>query len=249
MNTVLLIVLTSCVVYLVRRWFKRHALEVRPSPANAPAANAEKSLHPLGELSDANAGIAAAHPSPAARTVAADDARQDARDYFTPALAEVIAEAGLDHDLVWPAREMLRAALQSGNPRELDRALRPLLPQAVWAWPGYEKWAKRIAEKPTRLRMVGAVVGLLLRKVAEQEHMEQLLANTARRPYWQLRAVGDGADWPACAKASGRVERWDSRYWQRHGPHQCQRVGCRCSLRAYGEAELRDQGLHVGTQT
>lgn len=184
-------------------------------------------------------------PTSTQTTARLQEARAGAQDYFIPALAEVIAEAGLDHALIWPAREALRAALASGDSRALDRALRPVLPEAIWPWPGYEKWAKLVGQKPTRLRMVAAAADMLLHKMAAQERMAQLLENTDCRPYWQLRSAGDAADWPACAKATGRIERWDSRYWQTHGPQQCPRVGCRCTIRAYSLQDLVERGIAV----
>lgn len=165
------------------------------------------------------------------------DQRLGADDWFIPALRSAIVDAQLDHDAIWPHREALRTAHDSNSPRDLDRALRPLLPAAMWPWPGYEQWAGMVGEKPTRLRMVAAVASLLLRRVHEQARAQQLVENADHRPYWQLRVVGDSMDWPQCKKLDGRIARWDSRFWQTHGPQQCSLVGCRCSIRAYTAEE------------
>ena len=161
----------------------------------------------------------------------------EAFDYFLPVLGDLIDDAGLERALIWPHREALRVAANSNSPRDLDRALRLLLPAVIWSWPGYEKWSKHADETPTRLRMVAAVAGTLLRRVAVQQRAAQLIENVGYRPYWQLRAVGDARDWPSCAKATGTIQKWDSQYWRTHGPHQCVRIGCRCALRAYTTAE------------
>jgi len=88
-----------------------------------------------------------------------------------------------------------------------------------------------------------------LDKAMRNEHwahrMPQLLANVDRRPYWQFRTVDDGRDPPACQVHHGRIERFDSEFWRLHNPALCERVDCRCTIRAYGLLDLQERGLET----
>lgn len=77
------------------------------------------------------------------------------------------------------------------------------------------------------------------------ERLPQLLAATDRRPYWQFRSVGDSMDPPSCKALSGRVERFDSEFWRTKAPWMCQRLQCRCTVRACTRDELEAKGIAV----
>lgn len=83
------------------------------------------------------------------------------------------------------------------------------------------------------------------RRAHWRDRMPQLLANVDRRPYWQFRTVDDGRDNPACQAEHGRVERYDSEFWRRQNPANCQRNDCRCTIRAYGLQDLVERGITV----
>lgn len=158
-------------------------------------------------------------------------------DFFSPVLKALISECALDPDPLLLQCDALRQNVASGDLRALDRMLRDVLPKEPWTWPAYERWADLQGERPTRLRMVSAFGQTLARRVGAQERGQQLKNNLDRRPLWQLRVVGDAADWPACTKHDGRIERWDHEFWRSHGPQHCKQVGCRCTVRALTEAE------------
>ena len=187
-----------------------------------------------------NAETAAISPVSPSKIIDASDEV----DYVSPALRNLIAECGLDFATMWPMRYAARVHIESGDPRKLDSMLRTVLPTSCWEWPAYAKWAAMVGERPTRIRMVAAFASTLMKRNSAQIRAAQLIANVDRRPYWELRAVGDGADWPLCRKHDRRVERWDHRFWVKHGPHQCERVGCRCSIRALTPDEYAARKVH-----
>lgn len=141
--------------------------------------------------------------------------------------------ANVDTAQLLTQADAITAALDSGRPRELDRLLRTICPADMWDWPAYAAYAEEAHEKPTRIRMVAALEHRLMRDDHWARHMPQLLANLENRPLWQFRAVDDGQDPPECKQLSGRVERFDSEFWQSHGPTTCDKVRCRCTIRAY----------------
>jgi hypothetical protein len=75
--------------------------------------------------------------------------------------------------------------------------------------------------------------------------LPQLQQSTERRPYWQFTAVGDSRDPPACKALNGRVERYDSAFWQNKAPWKCRRLECRCTVRAYTQDELTARGIAI----
>jgi hypothetical protein len=151
--------------------------------------------------------------------------------------------ANIDPGSLTGRAEAIAAALDSGSSRELDRLLRTVCPDQMWDWPAYTAYANRVSEKPTRLRMVAALAHRILRDDNWSRRMPQLIANLDNRPLWQFRAVGDSRDPPACAKHSGRTERFYSEFWQLHNPAACNEVFCRCTIRAYGQKEF-DETTH-----
>ena len=68
--------------------------------------------------------------------------------------------------------------------------------------------------------------------------LRQMLANVDSCPYWQFRTVDDGRDPPDCQVHHGRIERFDSAFWQAHNPANCTRVECRCTVRACRPDEI-----------
>lgn len=137
--------------------------------------------------------------------------------------------------------DAITAALDSGNPRQLDRLLRAICPADMWNWSAYMAYAQEFGEKPTRIRMVAALANRLMRDDHWAQRMPQLLENLENRPLWQFRAVGDSRDPPACTKLTGRTERFDSPFWATHSPARCERVRCRCTIRAYGIKEWAEK--------
>lgn len=68
-----------------------------------------------------------------------------------------------------------------------------------------------------------------------------MLQVVGRRPYWQLRAVGDGRDPEVCVRLNGHIERFDSSFWNVYGPLVCKRLDCRCAIRSYSIGEIAER--------
>jgi len=75
--------------------------------------------------------------------------------------------------------------------------------------------------------------------------LPQLQQSIERRPYWQFRAAGDSRDPPACKALDGRVERYDSAFWQTKAPWKCRRLECRCTVRAYSREEMAAKAIPI----
>lgn len=157
--------------------------------------------------------------------------------HFDGLLLDLCAEAAVDAEPLLARAADLHRAAETSDPRNLDKLLRELLPQAAWQWPGYAKWAAMSGQKGTRLQMVSAFASMLERRISGRLRLAQLHENAERRPYWRLHAVGDALDWPDCPGTTGVVHRHDSAFWRTNGPHACKRVGCRCSIRALTQGE------------
>jgi hypothetical protein len=134
----------------------------------------------------------------------------------------------------------IQAAMESGDPRELDQLLRTVCPSEMWHWPEYFEHAKHQETKPTRLRMVAAVANRLMRDDYWAMRIPQLMELTDRHPFWQFRPAGDRADPPPCAEHAGRLERFNSAFWKAHNPAACSLINCRCTIRLIMDHELND---------
>lgn len=165
---------------------------------------------------------------------------------YAQVLAEWITDACLDKSVVGPMSGPLHEACVNGDPRSLDRLLRTLVPAEMWEWPAYYAWAKRVEQKPTRIRMVAAAANMLQSRVTQQIRLAQMLEND-RYPFWQMRFVGDPGECLECAQHDGRIELSSSAFWKTHGPFVCRHVGCKCSVRAYGERDMQDKKLVLGS--
>lgn len=164
---------------------------------------------------------------------------------YAKVLAEWIEDACLDKSVLAPMSGPLHQACINGESRSLDRLLRTLVPTEMWEWPGYYAWAKRVEQKPTRIRMVAAAANMLQSRVTQQIRLAQMLEND-RYPFWQMRAVGGPGDCPDCAQHDGRIELSSSDFWRSHGPVVCRNIGCTCSVRAYNERDMQDKKLVLG---
>jgi len=70
---------------------------------------------------------------------------------------------------------------------------------------------------------------------------KQLVANQAQRPYLQYRTAGDSRVRPLHKMWNGLIYLLSDAFWQTHYPPNG--WGCRCTVRAYGEAEMKDKDL------
>ena len=72
---------------------------------------------------------------------------------------------------------------------------------------------------------------------------QQLQANKARRPFLQYRTAGDARVRPMHRMWNGLIFHIDDAFWQTHYPPNG--WGCRCTVRAYSQADLNDENLQV----
>jgi SPP1 gp7 family putative phage head morphogenesis protein len=71
----------------------------------------------------------------------------------------------------------------------------------------------------------------------------QITANADRRPYLQYRTAGDARVRPAHRQWDGRIYPVGDAFWSTHYPPNG--WGCRCTVRAYSQAEVDRKGLQV----
>jgi hypothetical protein len=131
----------------------------------------------------------------------------------------------------------ISAAAASGSTQELDQVLRTCCPPDAWDWPEAKVLLQQQGKRGTRLQQVDLVVSMVLRAHTWAGRLPHMRMGADRRPYWQFRAVGDSRDPPACKALSGRVERYDSQFWNEHGPWVCNEPLCRCTVRTYTERD------------
>lgn len=70
---------------------------------------------------------------------------------------------------------------------------------------------------------------------------KQLVANQEQRPYLQYRTAGDSRVRPQHRMWNGSIYLLSDSFWQTHYPPNG--WGCRCTVRAYGESEMKDKDL------
>lgn len=72
---------------------------------------------------------------------------------------------------------------------------------------------------------------------------QQLVANQDRRPFLQYRTAGDARVRPQHRQWNGLIFRIGDPFWATHYPPNG--WGCRCTVRAYSQADLTERGLQV----
>jgi hypothetical protein len=70
-----------------------------------------------------------------------------------------------------------------------------------------------------------------------------LIANQANRPYLQYRTAGDARVRPQHRQWNGLIYPLSDSFWQTHYPPNG--WGCRCTVRAYSDSELKDKDMAV----
>jgi len=151
-------------------------------------------------------------------------------------------------DVLETIRQELDTAISEGTgERGFIKTLAPKLQKQGW-------WGKQEVEAPdgsTQEVQLGSVRRLktIYRTNTSTAYAsaryKRLLEQTDRRPYWQYMAIMDGNTRPSHAALNGRVFRWDDPIWQTHFPPNG--WGCRCRVIALTEAQLKAQGLTVGS--
>ena len=156
-------------------------------------------------------------------------------DLAGPVKAKVFTLAGATNvDLVGDIQKSLVSALENGTTitqfrKDWDAAVQ----KHGWTYKGKRGWRTAV------------VFNNNMRSAAMAGRWEQLQANKANRPFLQYRTAGDARVRPQHRQWNGLIFPIDHSFWQTHYPPNG--WGCRCTIRAYGQAEMDDKGLKAET--
>lgn len=100
-----------------------------------------------------------------------------------------------------------------------------------WTYNGKRGWRTRV------------VFDANMRSATMAGRWAQLQANADRRPFLQYRTAGDARVRPQHRQWNGRIYPISDAFWTTHYPPNG--WGCRCTVRAYGQAEMEAKGLQV----
>lgn len=100
-----------------------------------------------------------------------------------------------------------------------------------WTYNGKRGWRTRV------------VFDANMRSATMAGRWAQLQANADRRPFLQYRTAGDARVRPQHRQWNGRIYPISDAFWSTHYPPNG--WGCRCTVRAYGQAEMEAKGLQV----
>lgn len=100
-----------------------------------------------------------------------------------------------------------------------------------WTYNGKRGWRTRV------------VFDANMRSATMAGRWAQLQANADRRPFLQYRTAGDARVRPQHRQWNGRIYPISDAFWTTHYPPNG--WGCRCTVRAYGQAEMDAKGLQV----
>jgi SPP1 gp7 family putative phage head morphogenesis protein len=154
-------------------------------------------------------------------------------DLAGPVHAKVFTVAGATSvDLVRDMHSAVTDAVAQGRTlsqfrKDFDR----IVQEHGWTYKGKRGWRS------------GVIFNTNMRSAHMAGRWQQLVANKARRPYLQYRTAGDSRVRPQHRMWDGLIYPFDDAFWQTHYPPNG--WGCRCTIRAYGEADLKDGNLAV----
>jgi len=100
-----------------------------------------------------------------------------------------------------------------------------------WAYKGKRGWR------------TGVIFDTNMRSAHMAGRWAQLQANKDRRPFLQYRTAGDARVRPQHRQWNGAIYPIDDAFWSTHYPPNG--WGCRCTVRAYSQADLTDKILQV----
>ena len=152
-------------------------------------------------------------------------------DLAGPVHGKVFAIAGATNiDLVSDVQKSLVSALEKSTTiaqfrKDFDASVQ----QYGWTYKGKRGWRTRV------------IFDNNMRSAHMAGRWEQLLANSDRRPYLQYRTAGDSRVRPQHRAWNGLIFRIGDAFLQTHYPPNG--FGCRCTVRAYSEADLEQLGL------
>lgn len=147
--------------------------------------------------------------------------------------AKVFTIAGATNiSVVNDMHSALKDALASGGTitsfrKDFDR----IVAQHGWAYKGKRGWRTSI------------IFNTNMRSAHMAGRWQQLIANADRRPYLQYRTAGDSRVRPQHRQWNGLIYPITDSFWKTHYPPNG--WGCRCTVRAYGQAELDANNLQI----
>lgn len=154
-------------------------------------------------------------------------------DLAGPVHGKVFTVAGaVKADLVRDLQAAMVSALENGTTitqfrKDFDRAVQ----EHGWAYRGKRGWRTSV------------IFDTNMRSAHMAGRWAQLQAGKARRPFLQYRTAGDARVRPQHRAWNGLIYPVDDAFWQTHYPPNG--WGCRCTVRAYSQADLDDKGLEV----
>jgi len=135
-------------------------------------------------------------------------------------------------DLARDIQQALVDALQNGSTIATFRKDFDAIVQAHgWAYNGKRGWR------------TGVIFDTNMRSAHMAGRWAQIVANAERRPFLQYRTAGDARVRPQHRQWNGLIYPVGDSFWQTHYPPNG--WGCRCTVRAYGQADLADKNLQV----
>jgi len=151
-------------------------------------------------------------------------------DLAGPVHGKVFAIAGATNtDLVSDIQKSLVSALEKGTTiTQFRKDFDATVQKYGWAYKGKRGWRTSV------------IFNNNMRSAHMAGRWEQLLANSDRRPYLQYRTAGDSRVRPQHRAWNGLIYPIGDSFWQTHYPPNG--WGCRCTIRAYSEADLGQLG-------
>lgn len=154
-------------------------------------------------------------------------------DLAGPVHAKVFTVAGsTSADLSRDIQQSLVGALEKGTTisafrKDFDRAVQ----EHGWAYNGKRGWRTSV------------IFDNNMRSAHMAGRWQQLQQNKGRRPYLQYRTAGDARVRPQHRLWNGLIFPIDDAFWQTHYPPNG--WNCRCTVRAYSQADLDEKDLAV----
>ena len=154
-------------------------------------------------------------------------------DLAGPVHGKVFAIAGATNtDLVADIQKSLVDALKNGTTiTQFRKDFDATVQKYGWTYRGKRGWRTSV------------IFNTNMRAAHMAGRWQQLQANKARRPFLQYRTAGDARVRPMHRMWNGLIFHIDDAFWQTHYPPNG--WGCRCTVRAYSQADLNDENLQV----
>lgn len=152
-------------------------------------------------------------------------------DLAGPVHGKVFTVAGATStDLVRDMHAAVTDAITKGSTlgafrKDFDR----IVQQYGWTYKGKRGWRSAV------------IFNTNMRSAHMAGRWKQLAANQEQRPYLQYRTAGDARVRPQHRAWNGAIYLLSDSFWQTHYPPNG--WGCRCTVRAYGESEMKDKDL------